>query len=134
MHPRFKNFVEPLEPKFQELIGMPPVKYSELPKHLPQKGLYLFSEGDHHLYVGRTNHLRERLRGHCIPSATHFTATFAFRIARGKTGFLKATRWGIYPKMNLKSWGYRRITLYTPVHHFNFDCPTPGVQSKFVKV
>lgn len=90
MHPRFKSFVESLESKFQQLIKMKPVKYHELPQDLPKKGLYLFSEGDTHLYVGRTNRLRERLRGHCIPSATHFTATFAFRIARDKTG-LKAT-------------------------------------------
>jgi len=91
MHPQFKSFVESLEAKFQQLITMKPVKYHELPRDLPKKGLYLFSEGHNHLYVGRTNRLRERLRGHCIPSATHFTATFAFRIARGKTGFLKAT-------------------------------------------
>jgi len=90
MHPRFQNFVESLEPKFQRLIEMQPVKYHGLPRNLPKSGLYLFSEGDDHLYVGRTNHLRERLRGHCIPSATHFTATFVFRIAREKTGF-KAT-------------------------------------------
>jgi hypothetical protein len=91
MHPRFMSRVESLDPKFQQLITMQPVKYYEIPRHLPQKGLYLFSEGTSHLYVGRTNRLRERLRGHCIPSATHFTATFAFRIAREKTGFRKAT-------------------------------------------
>jgi hypothetical protein len=90
MHSRFQHFVESLEPNFQQLIAMRPVKYFELPRYLPKKGLYLFSEGDNYLYVGRTNRLKERLRGHCIPSATHFTATFAFRIAREKTGF-KAT-------------------------------------------
>lgn len=91
MHSIFKDFVEKLEPKFQQLILMKPIKYSNLPRHLPKRGLYLFSDGDDHLYVGRTNRLRERLRGHCIPSATHFTATFAFRIARQETGILKAT-------------------------------------------
>lgn len=91
MHPKFKSFVESLEPKFQQLLSMPPIKYCNLPRELPKKGLYLFSDGQIHLYVGRTNRLRERLRGHCTPSATHFTATFAFRIAREKTGFLKAT-------------------------------------------
>jgi hypothetical protein len=91
MHPRFKTFIDSLEPKFQQLISMTPIKYCELPRDLPQRGIYLFSEGQEHLYVGRTNRLRERLRGHCIPSATHFTATFAFRIAREKSGFQKAT-------------------------------------------
>jgi hypothetical protein len=41
--------------------------------------------------VGRTNNIRRRLAGHCRPSASHFTATFAFRIARESTGKLKAT-------------------------------------------
>jgi len=91
MDPRFDSFVESLEPKFQQLVSMKPIKYRQLPQQLPKKGLYLFSEGENHLYVGRTNRMRERLRGHCIPSATHFTATFAFRIAREKTGLLKAT-------------------------------------------
>ncbi|MDD2540340.1 MAG: hypothetical protein PHH28_04765 [Desulfuromonadaceae bacterium] len=91
MNPIFRDFIERLEPKFQQLITMAPVKYCNLPRHLPKRGLYLFSDGDAHLYVGRTNRLRERLRGHCTPSATHFTATFAFRIARQMSGFLKAT-------------------------------------------
>lgn len=90
MHPDFRKFVESLEPKFQQLISMQPVQYRTLPPGLPKRGLYLFSENGKHLYVGRTNYLRQRLRGHCIPSATHFTATFAFRMAREKTGFLKA--------------------------------------------
>ena len=91
MDPSFKVFVESLEPKFNELVSMQPIKYDSLPHHLPKKGLYLFSEEDNHLYVGRTNRLRNRLREHCMPSGTHFSATFAFRIARQKTGYLKAT-------------------------------------------
>ena len=91
MDPSFKVFVESLEPKFNELVSMQPIKYDRLPHHLPKKGLYLFSEEDNHLYVGRTNRLRDRLREHCMPSGTHFSATFAFRIARQQTGYLKAT-------------------------------------------
>jgi len=49
------------------------------------------SDGQRHLYVGRTNRLRQRLQNHCRPSGTHFTATFAFRIARQDTGRVKAT-------------------------------------------
>jgi hypothetical protein len=58
---------------------------------MPDRGIYLFSEGDRHLYVGRTNRIRQRLAGHCRPSSNHFSATFAFRIAREETGYLKAT-------------------------------------------
>ena len=86
MNLEFKTLVESLKPKYQTLIGMTPVKYGTLPRELPIRGIYLFSEGDHHLYVGRTNRMRERLRGHCVPSGTHCTATFACRIARKETG------------------------------------------------
>lgn len=86
MNQEFKSLVESLEPNYLALIGMVPVKYRTLPREIPIRGIYLFSEGNNHLYVGRTNRLRERLRGHCVPSDTHFTATFAFRIARKETG------------------------------------------------
>lgn len=91
MQERFRQFLDHLEPKFQALVLMPPVKFGILPRQVPERGIYLFSEDQQHLYVGRTNRLRHRLAGHCRPSSTHFTATFAFRIARKETGFLKAT-------------------------------------------
>jgi predicted GIY-YIG superfamily endonuclease len=91
MNHTFKLFIDSLEPMFQELTDMLPLKYRELPSNIPKRGIYLFTENRKHLYVGRTNRLRERLRGHCIPSASHFTATFAFRLAREKSGLLKAT-------------------------------------------
>ena len=87
----FAELVHSLEPKYQALVTMPPVKYGALPRNLPIRGIYLFSEATEHLYVGRTNRLRERLRGHCIPSGTHFTATFAFRMARKMTGKITAS-------------------------------------------
>ena len=70
---------------------MEPVRFSFLPKEMPVRGVYLFSEGALHLYVGRTNRLRKRLQNHCRLSGTHFTATFAFRIARHDTGRMKAS-------------------------------------------
>ena len=91
MDPGFTRLVESLEPKYQALVGMAPVRYGSLPRELPIRGIYLFSEGTAHLYVGRTNRLRERLRGHCVPSGSHFTATFAFRIARTTTGRIAAS-------------------------------------------
>jgi predicted GIY-YIG superfamily endonuclease len=70
---------------------MKPVKFSSLPASIPDRGIYLFSERGKHLYVGRSNLLRRRLQNHCRPSGTHFTATFAFRIARRQTGRKRAT-------------------------------------------
>jgi hypothetical protein len=91
MNPEFIRLVAALEPKYKALMDMAPVKYGALPRPIPIRGIYLFSEGTKHLYVGRTNNLRQRLRGHCAPSGSHFTATFAFRIARETTGKLKAS-------------------------------------------
>jgi hypothetical protein len=91
MNTKFREFVEMLEPKFQQLVSMTPVKYGTLPQNLPKRAIYLFSENGEHLYVGRTNNLRNRLRGHCSPSSQHFSAVFAFRIARQDTGFIKAS-------------------------------------------
>jgi predicted GIY-YIG superfamily endonuclease len=91
MHPSFAKLLETLEPKYLALVNMTPVTYATLPRGLPLRGLYLFSEGVDHLYVGRTNRLRQRLRGHCVPSASHFSATFAFRMARNATGRLAAS-------------------------------------------
>jgi hypothetical protein len=91
MNAKFREFVEALEPKFQQLVSMTPVKYGALPRELPKRAIYLFSENGSYLYVGRTNNLRNRLRGHCSPSSRHFSAVFAFRIARQDTGLTKAS-------------------------------------------
>jgi hypothetical protein len=53
MNAKFKEFVEALEPKYQQLVSMPPVKYGALPQNLPKRAIYLFSENGKHLYVGR---------------------------------------------------------------------------------
>ena len=64
---------------------------STLPRPMPLRGVYLFSDGERHLDVGRTNTLRKRLKNHCRPGSTHFLATFAFRLAREATGNLRAS-------------------------------------------
>ena len=56
---------------------------------MPGRGVYLFSEKGHMLYVGRSNNLRKRLQLHTRNS--HNQATFAFLIARDKTGIKKAS-------------------------------------------
>jgi predicted GIY-YIG superfamily endonuclease len=88
MHERFKQYVESLHPSFERLMGMSPVKMSAIPKQLPDKCVYLFSEGEQTLYVGRTRRLRQRLRQHSIAGAQHNQAVFAFRLAREMTGRL----------------------------------------------
>ena len=65
---------------------MEPVTRQQLPREVPARGIYLFSRGREHLYVGRSNNIRKRLGLHCRPSSQHNQATFAFRIARFSTG------------------------------------------------
>ena len=91
MNPRFKEIVESLDPKLKALVAMPPVTRDQLPQNMPKQGIYLFSEGQEHLYVGRSDNIRKRLGLHCRASSQHNQATFAFRIARGKTGRTDAT-------------------------------------------
>jgi len=99
MNSKFRRLIESLEPSFQKLITMEPVSAGSLPVGTPKAGIYLFSEGDSHLYVGRTNRMRRRLQQHCQPSAGHNAATFAFLLARKLTDNLKAS----YTEKNSRS-------------------------------
>lgn len=90
MDKSFADLVESLHPKFEELIGLLPVR-GNLPKDVPKQGVYLFSEGDTHLYVGRSNSIRSRYDDHCGLRATDKTAAFAFKLAREAVGKIKAS-------------------------------------------
>ena len=91
MDPLFARFANSLHPTFARLVVAPPVIGGAFPKTVPERGIYLFSEVGQHLYVGRTNRIRKRYAGHCNPGATHFTAAFAFLLARKDTGRLRAS-------------------------------------------
>lgn len=80
MNDRFLQHIESLHPSFDALLACIPFTFSELPKQLPDAGIYLFTEGDRHLYVGRTNRLRKRLQQHCRPGSPHSSSPFAFRL------------------------------------------------------
>lgn len=68
---------------------MQPLHVDSLPPQMPRSGIYLFSERDKHLYVGRSKRLRQRLRYHS--SDRYLMASFAFLLAREETGQTKAT-------------------------------------------
>lgn len=91
MHEHFRQHIESLHPSFEVLLQSPPFTFGSLPKNLPKAGVYLFTEEDKHLYVGRTNGLRKRLQQHCRPGSSHNSAPFAFRLAREARNVLKAT-------------------------------------------
>jgi hypothetical protein len=91
MDRKFAAFVETLAPKLTQLLEMPPLRYGQLPIDMPVSGVYLFSEGNTHLYVRRSNTLRGRHGRHCRPGATHRQAAFAFQLARHQTGVKEAS-------------------------------------------
>ena len=91
MDRKFADLVESLHDSYERLLAMPPCTPASMPRHMPDRGIYLLSEVDAHLYVGRTNNLRRRLQNHFRQSASHNQATFAFRIAREETGSRKAS-------------------------------------------
>ena len=91
MNATFVKLVEGLHPKFEQLVIMSPCSGGNLPKTMPTQGVYLFSEGSSHLYVGRSNKIRGRYGRHCNPGATHRMAAFAFKLARETTGRLIAS-------------------------------------------
>lgn len=91
MNEHFKQHVDSLHPKFEKLIQSVPFTFVTLPKEMPKAGVYLFTEGESHLYVGRTNGLRKRLQQHCRSGSSHNSSPFAFRLARELRGVLRAT-------------------------------------------
>jgi hypothetical protein len=84
MHPRFAAIVNSLHSSFERLMACEPhTGQHRLGIDAPKCGVYLFSEGDKHLYVGRTDRLRIRHKEHWAGSGND--APFAFKLARHST-------------------------------------------------
>ncbi len=91
MNETFRQHVESLHPAFERLIVAMPFKYMDVgAQALPERGIYLFTESDRDLYIGRSNNIRQRLHFHCRESSDHHKASFAFRLAREVCGATKA--------------------------------------------
>lgn len=112
MNAKFADVVDSLASAFDELMHADPRAYADLPSKLPQSGVYLFSEGPRHLYVGRSRNIRRRLGGHCRPASNYRKAAFAFRLAREATGHVQAT---------YRSAGSRKALAADPVFHHAFE-------------
>jgi len=80
----FREHVESLHPAVERLLKCTSFKFAGLPRpnEMPKAGVYLFTEGGVHLYVGRSNNIRRRLQDHCRASSGHGKAAFAFLLAR----------------------------------------------------
>ncbi len=89
--PEFLEYLISVHQKYMDLVRMEPVDRLSIPKGRKVSGVYLFSEGDIHFYVGRTTNLRQRLRNHCGVSSAHNQAVFAFKLARHTTNNIMAS-------------------------------------------
>jgi hypothetical protein len=101
MHPAFQQFADSLQPSFERLLASEPFTVTTIPPGCAKQGIYLFSEGDLHLYVGRTRQFIKRMAQHSRPGSQHNQAVFAFRLAREQTGRLKPSYGGVWTRVGL---------------------------------
>lgn len=99
MHPKFAEYLRTLDASFRRLMACVPLSVEALPPSVRGPGIYLFSEGGTHLYVGRANDIRTRIQQHSRPRSKHNAAVFAFRLARETTGNRQAS----YSTVNSRS-------------------------------
>jgi hypothetical protein len=82
----FNKYIKRIKAYNKQLLKSQPYRISDnLPPNIPVKGIYLFSKKRKHLYVGRSNNIRQRMGMHTRPSSQN-QATLAFRIAKKKLG------------------------------------------------
>jgi len=81
MNDEFKALVDQLPGLLQRLVNSPLKPWSNLGS-LPERGIYVFFENGHPMYVGRTNGMKDRIKQHGWPSSTHTSATFAFNLTK----------------------------------------------------
>jgi len=122
MNSRFARYMENLHEKYEQLMAMKPVTM-ETPLHnTPEGGVYLFSEGASHLYVGRSKRqLNKRLRGHIRKSAED--SPLAFKLASEATGRIRRMniRWVHEPDPTKQALLeiYVSVVLETPYNDFD---------------
>jgi len=86
MHPKFAAFTSSLDYKLHALLTSTPLTFGQLPTGMSKAGVYLFTEHEKHLYVGRSNRLRARYFLHCRPGSRQNQASFAYKLARESLG------------------------------------------------
>ncbi len=84
MDPEFAKLSESLMPLYEALRTMSPV--NNIPRIQKIRGVYLFTERDEHLYVGRSNNIRRRSKVHFSPGLRINDAPFAVLLARAEGG------------------------------------------------
>ena len=82
----FEQCVDKLRQEYlPKLKEMTPIRLADLKSaDLPKAGIYVLYEAEIPLYVGRTGRLKARLKEHGAESSSHFSASFAFILAKQK--------------------------------------------------
>lgn len=85
MDESFRSSVESLVHSFERLMAQRPIRGDRFPLERRRSdklsGVYLMSEGDTHLYVGRSNNIVSRFYAHRRKSSGDGVAPFAYRLA-----------------------------------------------------
>ncbi len=90
MNERFKKLTDRMPLRLQSLLEQPLIAIDDIGiTQVPQKGVYVFFEGDKPIYVGRSNRLKKRLKEHSQRSSDRYSATLAFRIVKQNTSTLQ---------------------------------------------
>ena len=90
MNERFKKLTDRMPLRLLSLLEQPLIAIDDIGiTQVPQKGVYVFFEGNNPIYVGRSNRLKNRLKEHSQRSSGRYSATLAFRIAKQNTSTLQ---------------------------------------------
>jgi hypothetical protein len=109
MNERFRALADALDRKCEALLEMRSVVAGNVPSNTPIGGVYLFSEGSTHLYVGRTKRsIAVRIRNHF---STAPDCPFAWLLAREVTG----------KKATYKPDGSRKALLADPAFRAEYE-------------
>ena len=75
----WENIQNELHSKLEKLNKS---EYSNIEDVNFQRGIYVFYEKDKPIYVGRSNRIGKRLKEHSNAYSSHFSASFAFLLAK----------------------------------------------------
>lgn len=82
MSPILNEYIERLPGYMSQLQQMQTHSRQEPGSELPTAGIYVFYKDGVPQYVGRTGRLKARLREHGSKSSSHYSASFAFLLAK----------------------------------------------------
>ena len=83
MNEELRSILAQMERLLAKLKACPPETFATRNK-LPDRGVYVFYEGEKALYVGRSNQIWKRVQTHGRRGATQEQASFAFRLLAKK--------------------------------------------------